>query len=87
MGGLDLLGNKGLRLVAGQRIDIGQNQVLVILIHIEILPNLEQILLERQQSHLRRGRGSSLLSLFDLHLFNVISIMLDEVCSIVTRTS
>ena len=66
MGGLDLLGDERLRLVAGQGIDIRQNQVLVILIHVEILPNLEQVLLQGQQSHLRR-RSASLLSLFDLH--------------------
>lgn len=67
MGGLDLLGDERLRLVAGQGIDIGQNQVLVVLIHVEILPNLEQVLLQGQQSHLRRRRSASLLSLFDLH--------------------
>ena len=67
MGGLDLLGDERLRLVAGQGIDIGQNQVLVVLIHVEILPDLEQVLLQGQQSHLRRRRSASLLSLFDLH--------------------
>jgi hypothetical protein len=56
MSGLDLLCYDVLSLLAWQRIKMGEYEILIILVDIEVFPDLEEVLLEREERTLGVSR-------------------------------